>query len=453
LNQEITGNNAIRDIFSVSRLVREARDVLEGSFPLLWVSGEISNLAQPASGHIYFSLKDEAAQVRCAMFRMKRQRLRFQPENGKQVLIRAKVSLYEARGDFQLIAEHMEPSGEGALRLAFEQLKQKLAAEGLFEAERKRALPIPPKQLGLLTSPTGAAVRDLLTVLKRRFPALPVIIYPVQVQGEDAARQIIQMLQLAGRRQECDVLILSRGGGSLEDLQAFNDEGVARAIYHSPIPVVTGIGHEIDFTIADFVADHRAPTPSAAAEWVTPDQREWQQRLLSIARRLYQYQYQRLSQLTERCRSLEKRLNAQHPKQKLQQQAQRLDEFSDRLNRVFQFTLMQRSQRLDKLQTRLARQTPEQRLKRLTEQTANLDQRLNRAIKIQLQQQGVRLNQIGRDLHNLSPLNTLGRGYAIVSRPSDGTIITRASETDIGEHVEARLHEGKLVCQILAKNE
>jgi exodeoxyribonuclease VII large subunit len=451
LNQEITGNNAIRDIFSVSRLVREARDVLEGSFPLLWVSGEISNLAQPASGHIYFSLKDEAAQVRCAMFRMKRQRLRFQPENGKQVLIRAKVSLYEARGDFQLIAEHMEPSGEGALRLAFEQLKQKLAAEGLFEAERKRALPIPPKQLGLLTSPTGAAVRDLLTVLKRRFPALPVIIYPVQVQGEDAARQIIQMLQLAGRRQECDVLILSRGGGSLEDLQAFNDEGVARAIYHSPIPVVTGIGHEIDFTIADFVADHRAPTPSAAAEWVTPDQREWQQRLLSIARRLYQYQYQRLSQLTERCRSLEKRLNAQHPKQKLQQQAQRLDEFSDRLNRVFQFTLMQRSQRLDKLQTRLARQTPEQRLKRLTEQTANLDQRLNRAIKIQLQQQGVRLNQIGRDLHNLSPLNTLGRGYAIVSRPSDGTIITRASETDIGEHVEARLHEGKLVCQILAK--
>ncbi|MEW8063805.1 MAG: exodeoxyribonuclease VII large subunit, partial [Candidatus Thiodiazotropha sp.] len=210
-----------RDIYTVSRLVRETRSVLENSFPLIWISGEISNLAQPASGHIYFSLKDEIAQVRCAMFRMKRQRLRFQPENGQQVMLRAKVSLYEARGEFQLIAEHMEPAGEGALRLAFEQLKQKLAAEGLFDAARKRAIPGMPRQVGIITSPSGAAIRDLLTVLKRRFPALPVVIYPVQVQGEGAAQQMVHMLQLANQRNECDVLILSRGGGSLEDLQAF----------------------------------------------------------------------------------------------------------------------------------------------------------------------------------------------------------------------------------------
>ncbi|MCG7868769.1 MAG: exodeoxyribonuclease VII large subunit, partial [Candidatus Thiodiazotropha taylori] len=328
MNQQPPANNGAREIFSVSRLVRETRAILEASFPLLWVSGEISNLAQPASGHIYFSLKDEAAQVRCAMFRMKRQRLRFQPENGQQVLIRAKVSLYEARGEFQLIAEHMEPAGEGALRFAFEQLKQKLAAEGLFDTEQKKPIPVPPKQLGLITSPSGAAVRDLLSVLKRRFPALPVIIYPVQVQGEDAARQIVQMLKLAERRQECDLLILSRGGGSLEDLQAFNEEQVARAIHQLSIPVVTGIGHEIDFTIADFVADRRAATPSAAAELVTPDQLEWQQRLHAVTRRLKQNQQQRLQQLQQHFSALLKRLQIQHPKRRLQQQAQRLDELS-----------------------------------------------------------------------------------------------------------------------------
>ncbi len=427
--------------------------MLEGSFPLLWVSGEISNLAQPASGHIYFTLKDEAAQVRCAMFRMKRQRIRFQPENGQQVLIRAKVSLYEARGEFQLIAEHMEPAGEGALRLAFEQLKQKLAAEGLFDTERKRALPMPPKQLGLITSPTGAAVRDLLTVLKRRFPALPVIIYPVQVQGEESARQIIQMITLASKREECDLLILSRGGGSLEDLQSFNDEGVARAIRNSKIPVVTGIGHEIDFTIADFVADRRAPTPSAAAELVTPDQQEWTQRLQTIAKRLHHYQLRRLQQLSERCLALGKRLNTQHPKQRLQQRQQRLDELADRLTRVFQFNLLQRNQRLDRLHTRLSRQTPEQRLERLNQQNRNLTERLHRAFKERMNLYQTKLIQIGRDLHNLSPLNTLGRGYAIVSRASDGAIISDSSEVNIGDELQARLQQGKLVCQVLDKED
>jgi exodeoxyribonuclease VII large subunit len=451
LNQQQQTNIGAREIFSVSRLVRETRAVLEASFPLLWVSGEISNLAQPASGHIYFSLKDEAAQVRCAMFRMKRQQLRFQPENGQQVLIRAKVSLYEARGEFQLIAEHMEPAGEGALRVAFEQLKQKLADEGLFDRERKKPLPVPPKQLGLITSPTGAAVRDLLSVLKRRFPALPVIIYPVQVQGEDAPRQIVQMLKLAEQRQECDLLILSRGGGSLEDLQAFNEEQVARAIDRCTLPVVTGIGHEIDFTIADFVADRRAPTPSAAAELVTPDHLEWQQRLHTLTKRLQQFQQRRLQQQEQHCLALIKRLHLQHPKQRLQQQAQRLDEVSDRLLRQFHFNLLQKHQRLDRLHTRLARQTPEQRLKRLIQLITNLEQRLYRAVKQRLEQDRNRFTQLGRDLHNLSPLNTLGRGYAIVSKSADGGVITDSAEVESGEQIEARLRKGKLVCEVISK--
>ncbi|MEW8429342.1 MAG: exodeoxyribonuclease VII large subunit, partial [gamma proteobacterium symbiont of Ctena orbiculata] len=311
-----TDNTAQREIYSVSRLVRETRSVLEGSFPLIWVSGEISNLAQPASGHIYFSLKDEIAQVRCAMFRMKRQKLRFRPENGQQVVLRARVSLYEARGEFQLIVEHMEPAGEGALRLAFEQLKQRLAAEGLFDAGHKQPLPSIPQQLGIITSPSGAAIRDLLTVLKRRFPVLPVIIYPVQVQGEGAAEQITAMLQLADRRDECDLLILSRGGGSLEDLQAFNDEGVARAIHACRIPLVTGIGHEIDFTIADFVADQRAATPSAAAELVSPDQAAWQRQLKQLGQRLGLGQRRYLGQLQEQLLTLRGRLLRQHPSQR-----------------------------------------------------------------------------------------------------------------------------------------
>ncbi|MCG8051553.1 MAG: exodeoxyribonuclease VII large subunit [Candidatus Thiodiazotropha endolucinida] len=451
MNQQPPANNGAREIFSVSRLVRETRAILEASFPLLWVSGEISNLAQPASGHIYFSLKDEAAQVRCAMFRMKRQRLRFQPENGQQVLIRAKVSLYEARGEFQLIAEHMEPAGEGALRFAFEQLKQKLAAEGLFDTEQKKPIPVPPKQLGLITSPSGAAVRDLLSVLKRRFPALPVIIYPVQVQGEDAARQIVQMLKLAERRQECDLLILSRGGGSLEDLQAFNEEQVARAIHQLSIPVVTGIGHEIDFTIADFVADRRAATPSAAAELVTPDQLEWQQRLHAVTRRLKQNQQQRLQQLQQHFSALLKRLQIQHPKRRLQQQAQRLDELSDRLSRQFHFNLLQKHQRIDRLHTRLARQTPEQRLKRLMQQTTSLEQRLHRAVTQRLNREQTRFTQLGRDLHNLSPLNTLGRGYAIVSSPTTHAIITDVAEVEPGDELQARLHKGSLICQVVKK--
>ncbi|MCU7796719.1 MAG: exodeoxyribonuclease VII large subunit [Candidatus Thiodiazotropha sp. (ex Myrtea spinifera)] len=445
----IEPNSPKRDIYSVSRLVRETRAVLEGSFPLLWISGEISNLAQPASGHIYFSLKDEVAQVRCAMFRMKRQRLRFRPENGQQVLIRARISLYEARGEFQLIVEHMEPSGEGALRLAFEQLKEKLAAEGLFDTEKKRSLPVIPKQIGIITSPSGAAIRDLLSVLKRRFPALPVIIYPVQVQGEEAPGQIIRKLQLANQRMECDVLILSRGGGSLEDLQAFNDEAVARAIHDSQIPVVCGVGHEIDFTIADFVADQRAPTPSAAAELVAPDQQAWRQGLLLLSQRLNRHQTRKLQQLRDLFTGVEKRLHKQHPMQRLQQSSQRLDELGQRLRQGMHLRLLQQSRGLEQLQARLAGQSPTRRLERLAVTQQQLNERLQRTMTQRLEKARNRLGQLARDLHTLSPLNTLGRGYAIVSRSEDGRIVRSYKEVKHGEHVTARLSQGKLICQIL----
>ncbi|MBT2968943.1 MAG: exodeoxyribonuclease VII large subunit [gamma proteobacterium symbiont of Ctena orbiculata] len=447
-----TDNTSKREIYSVSRLVRETRSVLEGSFPLIWVSGEISNLAQPASGHIYFSLKDEIAQVRCAMFRMKRQKLRFRPDNGQQVVLRARVSLYEARGEFQLIVEHMEPAGEGALRLAFEQLKQKLAAEGLFDAAHKKPLPSIPQQLGIITSPSGAAIRDLLTVLQRRFPALPVIIYPVQVQGDGAAEQITAMLQLADRRDECDLLILSRGGGSLEDLQAFNDEGLARAIHACRIPLVTGIGHEIDFTIADFVADQRAATPSAAAELVSPDQSAWLRQLQQLGQRLGLGQRRHLGHLQEQLLMLRRRLLGQHPSQRLQQRSQRFDELSQRLRQAQQLKLVTLGHRLEKLLSRLSRLSPRQRIDEQRFRYRLNGERLQQAMERRLKDSQTRLNQLARDLHTLSPLNTLNRGYAIVSREADGRIVRSDSEVERGDRVNARLSQGRLVCRVEEKD-
>src|SRR5579859_4685596 len=277
-----------RRILSVSELNRAARGLLEGGFPILWVEGEISNLAQPGSGHLYFSLKDAQAQVRCALFRNRGMLLRFKPANGMKVLVRGRVSLYEPRGDYQFLVESMEDAGHGALQRAFEALKERLAQEGLFDAALKRPLPQVPKTIGVVTSPTGAAIRDILSVIRRRHPLARVIVYTVPVQGVGAAAKIAAMLGLASRRGECDVLILARGGGSLEDLWAFNEEPVARAIRASAIPVVSGVGHEIDFTIADFAADLRAPTPTGAAELVTPDLSTWRRLLLEQSARLQQ---------------------------------------------------------------------------------------------------------------------------------------------------------------------
>ena len=313
------------EIYTVSRLNREVRFVIEGSFPTLWVEGEISNFAAPHSGHWYFSLKDATAQVRCAMFRPQNRRLSFTPKDGMQVLVKARVSLYEGRGDFQLLAEHLEEAGEGKLRQEFEALKKRLLEAGLFAEEHKKPLPAIPRCIGIITSPTGAAIRDILSVLQRRFASVPVIIYPTLVQGDLAAPNIVKAIETANHRNECDALILTRGGGSLEDLWPFNEEKVAYAIYRSNIPIVSGVGHEIDFTIADFVADLRAPTPSAAAELATPDREELLNSLDQHQKQLARLAKQKLQQFQQNLDWMKKHLQQQHPKRRLAEQAQHLD--------------------------------------------------------------------------------------------------------------------------------
>ena len=437
-----------RDIYTVSRLNQEARDLLAAHFPLIWLEGEISNLSRPASGHLYFSLKDARSQVRCALFRGRGRHLGVTPENGMQVLVRATVSLYEARGDYQLIIEHLEPAGEGALRLAFEALKNKLAAEGLFDEARKRPLPTLPRRIGVITSPSGAAIRDILSVLARRFPAIPVLIYPVPVQGEGAADKIAAAIHNADQRRDCDVLILGRGGGSLEDLWSFNEESVARALAACSIPVVAGVGHEIDVSIADFVADRRAPTPSVAAEMVTPDRQEWLQWLSNRERRLLAGLQHRLQQLAQRCDWLARRLEQRHPRRQIQLHQQRLSELHQRLRRSLEGGLRHRRVACEAVTARLYRHHPGQRLQLGLDRCRSLGQRLNRAQRVFLDRQRQRLAALGHTLDTVSPLATLGRGYAIVQDASDGAVLRRARDCQTGQTVRARLAEGELLCRV-----
>lgn len=435
-----------RDIYSVSRLNREIRTLLETGFPAIWLEAELSNLARPASGHLYFSLKDEAAQVRCAMFRNRNLTLRFRPENGLQVLVRARVSLYEARGDYQLIVEHMEEAGDGALRRAFEELKIKLEAAGLFAAEHKLRLPRFARRIGVITSPSGAAVRDIVTTLERRFPAIPVVVYPVPVQGATAAPAIVKALRTAARRAECDVLILARGGGSLEDLWPFNEEVVARAIYDCPIPVVSGIGHEVDVTIADFVADVRAPTPTAAAELVSPSQYEWLQSFVRLGDRLIRLIQQQLGHREQQLNWLARRLP--HPQRYLQSVAQRLDELEIRRHNALRYVLQQRESRLLTLRERLQQHNPRHALARHEAQRQQLSTRLNNAMRRRLQDAAQRLQYLVRTLETVSPLATLGRGYAIVTREADNKILTDVKQIDVQTRIRARLHQGRFTAVI-----
>jgi exodeoxyribonuclease VII large subunit len=443
---EIDKLEPTRDVYSISRLNREARTLLEGSFPLLWVEGEISNFARPASGHWYFTLKDEAAQVRCAMFRNRNMHVQVKPENGMQVLIRARISMYEARGEFQIIAEHMEEAGDGALRRAFEALKDKLNKEGLFDAKHKKPLPAFPGQIGVITSPTGAAIRDILTTLKRRYPAIPVIVYPVPVQGADSAEQIASMLKTVNERNECDVLLLARGGGSLEDLQSFNEESVARAIHASNIPVICGVGHEIDFTIADFVADQRAATPTAAAELVSPNRYELQtklsrqlQQLSSLMTRILEHSWQKLAWL-------EKRL--QHPGRLLQEKSQRLDDLQRRQLNAVSHALRHTQVRLSHLADKIQQRNPAQLIRYQQERLVAVSKILNRNITLLLQGHKEKLQQLGHNLHTVSPLATLDRGYAIVKRDKDKKLVRSYKQLKVGEKVTARLAEGHITCKV-----
>jgi exodeoxyribonuclease VII large subunit len=440
-------NRPERDIYSVSRLNREVRVLLERGFGSLWLEAEISNFARPSSGHWYFSLKDAAAQVRCAMFRQRNMLCAFTARDGQKVLVRARIGLYEPRGEYQLIVDHMEDAGLGALKRQFEELSAKLEREGLFAAGRKRPLPSLPRRIGIITSPTGAAVRDILHVLARRFPAVAVLIYPVPVQGDQAAAQIVAALEAAGRRAECDVLILARGGGSLEDLWAFNDERLGRAIVASPIPVITGIGHEIDFTIADFAADVRAPTPSAAAELVVPDAEEWLGAFVRWGARLQRGMLRRLEEHGERLRWLTGRAALVSPAARLDAQAQRLDELEQGLVRAARRLLLQHRERLRWLAGRAALMSPTARLIQQRLRLDILDQQLNRAWRQTINSRREKLLPLMRTLNAVSPLATLERGYAIVS-VAGGEILRDAANVEPGTIIEARLARGKIRAKI-----
>ena len=436
-----------RDIYSVSRLNREVRVLLERGFGSLWLEAEISNLARPSSGHWYFSLKDATAQVRCAMFRQRNMLCAFAARDGQNVLVRARIGLYEPRGEYQLIVDHMEDAGRGALKREFEELSARLAAEGLFAVQRKRALPGLPRRIGVITSPTGAAVRDILHVLARRFPAAAVLIYPVPVQGAHAAAEIIAALEVAAGRAECDVLILARGGGSLEDLWSFNDERLARAIVASPIPVITGIGHEIDFTIADFAADVRAPTPSAAAELVVPDAEEWLAAFGRVAERLRRCMRRRLGEHGKRLEWLTGRAALVSPAARLSARGQRLDELEQCLVRALRRGLEVHRERLRWLTGRAALVSPTARLKQHVQLLENLDQRLRRACRQGVILRRERLAPLVRTLRAVSPLATLERGYAIVSLES-GEILRAATAAPPGAIIEARLARGRIRAKV-----
>lgn len=437
-----------RDIYTVTRLNREARAVLETSFPLVWVEGEISNLSRPGSGHLYFSLKDVLCQVRCALFRTQRLRLRVEPENGMQVLARARVSLYEGRGDFQLIVEYLEAAGEGMLRQRFEILKNKLAEEGLFDARYKKPLPPLPTCIGVITSPTGAAIKDVLSVLKRRFPRIPVIVYPTSVQGNAAPEEISRALAIAAARSECSVLILCRGGGSLEDLWAFNDESVARAIYASPIPVISGVGHDIDYTIADFVADVRAPTPSVAAELACPDSGELLRKIRGLDERARLVAQKTVRDQARRHAHAEQRLRGAHPKNRIAQNAQRTDVCRMRLAHAFGATFAIRKQRLGTLQVRLNALHPGRWISQTCDRLGALRMRVDSAIAERIRSARLRTQNNAHLLHSMSPLAVLARGYSITRRHGTTDVIRAADERLLGQRIETLLASGSLISEV-----
>ncbi len=432
------------DIFTVSRLNSIVRDLLEDTFTQIWVEGEISNFAAPNSGHWYFSLKDANAQVRCALFKGNQRRLGFTPKDGMHVLIKAKVSLYPNRGDYQLIAEFMEERGEGKLRRAYEQLKKKLEAAGLFDEAHKIPLPEYPGQIGIITSPTGAAVRDILNILHRRYPCAPVIIYPTLVQGQLAAPSIVNAIEIANQRNECDVLILARGGGSLEDLWPFNEETVAHAIYKSKLPIISGVGHEVDFTIADYVADIRAPTPSAAAELVTPDTSELQQSLLRHLKQLARLTQKKITALKTQLEWTSRHLQQQHPKRKLVEKAQRLDFHELTLIKLLQQQLAQLHAQTRSADARLQRKQPTAMIQKLQSQLHLSSEQLQHQLSTLFGKKQATLANVSARLDALSPLGTLKRGYSIATHQNH--VLRDANQLNTGDKVELKLMTGQLEC-------
>jgi exodeoxyribonuclease VII large subunit len=435
-----------REIFSVSQLNRQARQLLETHLPLLWVEGELSNVSIPSSGHWYFTLKDDQAQVRCCMFRNRNMLVRFKPQQGQHVLLRARVSLYEGRGDYQIIAEHMEEAGSGALQRAFDELKHKLSQEGLFNEAHKKSLPSLPKHIGVITSPTGAAIHDVLSVLERRFPGIPVTVIPVAAQGKESAPQIVKSIDLANRAGLFDVLLLTRGGGSMEDLWSFNEEIVARAIFSSKLPIVSAVGHEVDFTIADFVADLRAPTPSAAAELLVPDADDWLDKFIGFEVLLEEAMLRRLQQWQKHLLNLRQRLR--HPRERLEQQSQRLDNLELRLKNHIKHLLSDFKNHIRQLEIRQQPHHPQVRLQQLRERVAAHHQRLQTAQHRLIERKQQALGETVRMLNTLNPLSTLERGYGLITDAHTKKVITSSNQVKTGTVINARVAQGEFVCRV-----
>ncbi|BFM11151.1 exodeoxyribonuclease VII large subunit [Simiduia litorea] len=468
----MTAATADKKLYTVSQLNRQARQLLETHLSLLWVEGEISNYTRPASGHSYFTLKDSGAQIRCAMFKNRSQYLRIQPKNGAKVLIRGRVSLYEGRGDYQLIAEHMEDAGLGALQRAFEELKERLALEGLFEPRNKKEIPLPAKHIAIITSGTGAALRDILAVFKRRWAGQPLTLIPVPVQGADAAPAIVKAIELANQQTQFDVILLARGGGSLEDLWSFNEETVARAIANSRLPIVCGVGHETDTTIADYCADLRAPTPSAAAELLSPDASDWQESFTGFSYLLEEAMERKLKHLAQRTDFYSHRLNRCEPKlvpvleqvnraqrqlhlalnnavSRAQIKAEYLTSQLQQLHPVRQ--LQSKKIHFLQIEKRLHNQDPARQIQQAKDRVSFALQQLTAKLQQQLESQQHSLHLHMQSLHNLSPLQTLERGYALVTNDR-AQVITKASQLKAGETVRARLHEGEFSATVETTN-
>ncbi|MEH8024865.1 exodeoxyribonuclease VII large subunit [Gallibacterium anatis] len=434
-------------IYSISQLNRLAKEILEQELGSLWLSGEISNFTQPVSGHWYFTLKDKNAQVRAAMFRMRNLRVNFKPQNGMQVVVRANISLYEPRGDYQIIVESMQPAGEGLLQQQFEQLKMKLAAEGLFAQQYKKEIPAHCRKIGVITSASGAALHDILQILRRRNPALEVIIYPTLVQGKEAAQDIVASIEIANKRQECDVLIVGRGGGSLEDLWCFNEEIVARAIFASQIPIISAVGHETDVTIADFVADLRASTPSAAAELLSRDQKELWQKIDYLQQRLEIAFTYKLNRYLQRLERLQLRLKNQHPQARLQLQRQQYFYLQQRLTQAIADYLQRRQQLQASLSQRLSQLPLTLQIKTQQRTLNHWQTRLQTAINTVLQHQQHKLANLGGRLDNISPLKVLQRGYTVTTS-LDTKLVSSIQQVTIGQEIATRTVDGKLISQI-----
>lgn len=436
-----------REVLTVSQLNQRARLLLEDVFPQVWVEGELSNIARPASGHVYFTLKDRNAQVRCAIFKQQANRVRDLLRDGLLVRVRGRVSLYEGRGDYQMILDSVEAAGDGALRLAFEALKTALQAEGLFAQERKQALPKYPQRIGVITSPSGAVLHDIVSVFARRAPHMQLTLIPTAVQGREATAQIVRALALADSAQY-DALILARGGGSLEDLWCFNEEAVARAIADCQTPIVSAIGHETDVSISDFVADMRAPTPSAAAELLAPDRAELLNRLRSAERQLILRINEALTRKRTQLQHL--RQSLRHPRERLQRHNQRLDDLSLRLQRAIHASTQRNKQGFSYLQARLTVQHPQEAMSVHQQQLSNLQQRLVRATEFNLKQTKQRLHTLLQTLHVVSPLATLERGYSIISDENEQHIIRSVDAVKPMQTLQARLADGYLTLQVQA---